>query len=153
MPETRQKGRRGSLKTGPACFNVGGGEAPQKAAYGLKAIDASESEIQAAIVRYLAVDRRVAWVERFNTGAMEATDARGKRRFIRFAFKGCADLLGQLASGHFLAIECKTRTGRLTPEQRAFLDRVTSAGGLAVVARSVDDVKAAIDQFTRGQNA
>jgi hypothetical protein len=145
--------RRAPIKTGPVCFNVGGGEAPQKAAYGLKAIDASESEIQAAIVRYLAVDRRVAWVERFNVGAVESTDARGKRRFVRFAFKGCSDLLGQLASGHFLAIECKTRIGRLTPEQRAFLDRVTSAGGLGIVARSVDDVKAAIDQFTRGQNA
>ena len=142
MPETRQKGRRAPIKTGPVCFNVGGGEAPQKA------IDASEREIQAAIVRYLAVDRRVAWVERFNTGAMEATDARGKRRFVRFAFKGCSDLLGQLASGHFLAIECKTRIGRLTPEQRAFLDRVTAAGGLGIVARSVDDVKTAIDRFS-----
>ncbi|MEO5375642.1 MAG: VRR-NUC domain-containing protein [Alphaproteobacteria bacterium] len=45
------------------------------------------------------------------------------------------DLVGrQLAQ--FVAIEVKTATGRVSPEQRRFLDAVERAGGLAAVVRS-----------------
>jgi hypothetical protein len=39
----------------------------------------------------------------------------------------------------FLSIEVKTPTGRLRPEQRQWLDAVQAAGGIAGVARSVED--------------
>jgi len=90
--------------------------------------DPTEHDIQTAILRYLAVDGRVAWAERFNTGAhvIETPTAAGhmSRRFIRYAFPGCADILGQLCDGRFLAVEVKTRTGRATREQAAFPARV-----------------------------
>jgi hypothetical protein len=35
----------------------------------------------------------------------------------------------------------KTATGRLRPEQRQWLDAVQSAGGIAGVARSVEDAE------------
>ena len=41
----------------------------------------------------------------------------------------------------FLSIEVKTATGRLRPEQRQWLDAVQSAGGIAGVARSVEDAE------------
>lgn len=39
----------------------------------------------------------------------------------------------------FASIEVKTPTGRLRPEQQQWLDAVQAAGGIAGVARSVED--------------
>jgi hypothetical protein len=47
----------------------------------------------------------------------------------------------------FLAIECKTAKGYLKPEQKFFIDAVTNAGGLAGVARSVDDAKTILNSL------
>lgn len=44
----------------------------------------------------------------------------------------------------FIAVEGKTSGTRLTDEQAAFLDAVRDAGGVAVVAYSVDDLKTAL---------
>jgi len=41
----------------------------------------------------------------------------------------------------FTSIEIKTPTGRLTPQQHAWLGTVRSAGGIAGVARSVRDAE------------
>jgi hypothetical protein len=41
----------------------------------------------------------------------------------------------------FLSVEVKTPTGRLSPEQETWRQAVLKAGGIAVVARSVDDIK------------
>lgn len=41
----------------------------------------------------------------------------------------------------FTAVEVKTPTGRLTKEQADFLDAVKSAGGIAFVARSVEEAE------------
>jgi hypothetical protein len=41
----------------------------------------------------------------------------------------------------FTSIEVKTATGRLRPEQRQWLDAVQAAGGVAGVARSVEDAQ------------
>ena len=39
----------------------------------------------------------------------------------------------------FTSIEVKTPTGRIRPEQQAWLETVQAAGGIAGVARSVED--------------
>lgn len=44
----------------------------------------------------------------------------------------------------FAAIEVKSATGRPTPEQAAFLKAVREAGGVACVARSVEDAQRAL---------
>ncbi len=41
----------------------------------------------------------------------------------------------------FVAIECKSQTGRLRPEQERFLAIVQQHGGLVCVARSVEDAE------------
>jgi len=53
--------------------------------------------------------------------------------------KGIADILG-IWEGRPLAIEVKTKKGRVTDHQRKFLDCVRRNGGIAFVARSIDDV-------------
>lgn len=114
-------------------------------AFRLKIQEPSESLIQDSILQYLKLDSRVAWAERFNTGA-HVIDQPGKpRRFIRYAFKGCSDILGQVQDGRFLAIEVKTRTGKATKEQAAFINMVRQNSGISVLARSVDDVQQALN--------
>jgi hypothetical protein len=52
---------------------------------------------------------------------------------------GSSDLIGIAPCGRFLAVEVKTATGRVTKEQQTFIDAVCRAGGIAGIARSVDD--------------
>jgi len=58
---------------------------------------------------------------------------------------GSSDLVGwrTLPSGvaQFVALEVKTPEGRLTAAQAAFLRAVARAGGIAGVARSLDEVE------------
>lgn len=120
-----------------------------------------ESDLQREILRYLLlVPGVVAW--RSNVGAV-AAEYKGRRRFVRFGVVGMADIIGwkterivklSLLSparpiepivplARFLAIEVK-RPGRApSPAQTAFLQRVADAGGLAIVAKSLDDVRRA----------
>jgi len=53
--------------------------------------------------------------------------------------KGVSDIIG-CKDGRMIAIEIKTPAGKVTPYQQRFIDRVNAAGGLAFVARSIEDV-------------
>ena len=86
---------------------------------------------------------------RNNVGAIKAPDG----RVIRYGLAtGSADLIGWqtvtitpemvgLHIARFVSIEVKAPKGRLTPEQETWRAAVLKAGGIAVVARSVEDVK------------
>lgn len=64
-------------------------------------------------------------------------------RKVRYGlFKGSSDLIGITSSGRFVAIEVKTPIGRLTKEQKNFLEFIKSQGGISGVARSVADALA-----------
>ena len=106
---------------------------------------ASEQSIQQHI--RLACSTGDTRLFRNNTGTLK--DQRG--RPVQFGLcKGSADLIGyrtvtitpdmvgqQVAV--FLSIEVKTPTGRIRPEQQAWLETIQAAGGIAGVARSVED--------------
>ena len=47
----------------------------------------------------------------------------------------------------FAAVEVKSATGRLKPEQSAFIDQVWQMGGLSGVARSVNDAAGILDNL------
>lgn len=121
----------------------------------LPPLEPREHDLQGSILVYLGWDPRVAWAHRFNSGAHVLTgiDAQGRetRRFVRYAFPGCADILGQLVTGHLLAIEVKRKGGRVRPEQRRFLAQVGRAGGLALLARGIPEVQAGLDHFLGGR--
>jgi hypothetical protein len=60
-------------------------------------------------------------------------------RVIRAGIKGQADITGILApSGRRLEIEVKAGKDRMRPEQIAFRDAVMAAGGVHVIAHSVE---------------
>lgn len=97
----------------------------------------TEKDTQRAILQYLRLLGAFAF--RVNTGATKIGD-----RFIRFNdVVGCPDILCCLG-GRFVGVEVKRKGGRLRPEQAACMDSIRKAGGLAFVARSVDDVVAAL---------
>ncbi len=80
---------------------------------------------------------------RANTGG-----ARAGQGFIKFGIAGQSDIVG-LAAGRFVGIELKTETGRQSAEQRAFQARVEAAGGLYILARSLDDALNPIRELLR----
>jgi hypothetical protein len=58
---------------------------------------------------------------------------------------GSSDLIGYRqvdGIAQFVALEVKSATGKATKEQVQFLDHIQAAGGLAGIARSVDDAAA-----------
>jgi hypothetical protein len=56
------------------------------------------------------------------------------------------DMVGQTVAV-FIAIEVKAAGGRPSPEQRAFIQMAQQAGGLAGIARSVDEAPAIVDRL------
>jgi len=100
----------------------------------------TEAQIQREILLHVGArpDVRL-W--RANAGRALVPTADGGLRPIQVNLPGCPDLIGFLApSGRFLGIEVKAANGRLRPAQEAFRDALKRAGGLYIVARSVDDV-------------
>jgi len=63
--------------------------------------------------------------------------------------KGVSDILG-IFFGKFLAIEVKSKTGRVSPEQSEFLSNVNKNGGIAFVARSSKDVEDYLSKVITG---
>ena len=49
----------------------------------------------------------------------------------------------------FTAVEVKSERGRLAPEQRRFIDVIQELGGIAGVARSVEEAQRLVTGFTR----
>jgi len=58
---------------------------------------------------------------------------------------GLPDITGCMKDGRGFWIEVKTDKGRLSPHQERFIQNINDAGGLAFVARSVDDVIEKLD--------
>jgi hypothetical protein len=63
-----------------------------------------------------------------------------------FAIRGTSDILGVVA-GRMVALEVKTESGRIAPEQAAFLKKVQACGGLGAVVRSVDHTREALQEW------
>jgi hypothetical protein len=110
----------------------------------LKRVEPSEAAILDGIRRALRVHPHVVWAERMNTGSGKLQHASGTSRYIKFGFKGCPDIIGQMVDGRLLAIEVKRPSGRVRPEQREFIDKASAHGALAIIARSVSDVWTAL---------
>lgn len=110
----------------------------------MKGFRPKETSVQKAILQYLNITPGFFW--RNNTGAAPA-DYKGKKRFIKYGATGSADIIGVL-NGRFVAIECKRPLGPRggtngsvqNSEQLVFQANVEAAGGIYIVARSVEDV-------------
>lgn len=97
-----------------------------------------ESIVLAGCLRYLQLRGIYHW--RNSVGAVRM----GPGRFMHFGLKGSSDILGILPGGRFLAVEVKAPGGRLSPEQRQFLDDVKTLGGLCLVVRDWKEIDSAL---------
>lgn len=97
---------------------------------------ATEAQIQAAIHSYLDAQR----IPHSITDATQSFNNKGQR--VRRVSGGWPDITGCLPNhgGVMLCCEVKSAKGRLRPEQARTLHALYMAGGLVVVARSVDDL-------------
>jgi hypothetical protein len=109
--------------------------------------DRPEAAALLEVLKALSAHPAVAWCERMNSGAV-----RIGKRFVRFGWKGCPDVLGQLKDGRLLGVEVKAAKGKLRPEQTIFLERIRCAGGVAFMARDCRDVMQELDKAGRKQN-
>lgn len=75
-----------------------------------------------------------------STGIYDPVKKIFRKKHSIYHIKGVSDILG-IYKGRPLAIEVKSKTGRLSDEQKYFLRRFEAAGGIAIVARSVQDVE------------
>lgn len=101
-----------------------------------------EAAIQRAILEWLAWKHILAF--RVNSGKVLVNyGGEGSTRMIKLAPPGTADIIGITpdGTGRLLAIECKTRKGKQTPEQVEFEQRVTEQGGIYILARGVEDIE------------
>jgi len=102
----------------------------------------SESTIKSEILVWLSEHGVLAW----NNPTGVGLSADGMRP-IRFGLLGSPDILGVIpGTGRFLGVETKTATGRLRDSQAKFRARFERCGGLYVVARSIEDVSAALEK-------
>ena len=102
----------------------------------------SEKQIQNQILSWLYSQRILAW-ENQSTGIYSEKRKcfllkKGVHRKI-----GVSDILG-IFNGKFLAIEVKSAKGKPTEHQKRFLDEVLEHGGIAFIARSIEDVEAGL---------
>jgi hypothetical protein len=112
-----------------------------KNAFKLTRPEPCERIVLASVLEALAFHPQVAWAVRMNTAAGKLAYRDGSTsQWMKFGFVGAADITGQLVDGRRLEVEVKRPSGRLRPEQAAFLERVREANGVAFVARGIEDV-------------
>lgn len=92
-----------------------------------------EAEIQRSILDYLALRHHFHF--RCNTGAYKTEHG----SYVRYGSKGAPDII-VVANGKMIGIEVKTISGKLSDDQEAFGEALKAAGGIYIVARSLDDV-------------
>lgn len=68
-------------------------------------------------------------------------------RFVRFGLPGQADITGILPGGRRLEIECKTRRGRQSKNQKNFQRMIEKFGGIYILARSAAEVEYALKNW------
>jgi hypothetical protein len=91
----------------------------------------TESAIQKQIINYLK-DQPDIFFFRNNVG---------RKKNMYFGYKGSGDILGIIKpSGRFISIEIKDAKGKLSKEQVEFMETINFMGGVAFIARSLDDV-------------
>src|SRR3972149_3844401 len=102
-----------------------------------------ETDLIRTILTWLQLTRPQGFYWRQNTGCFKG-EYESKPRFVRFGVPGMADICGVLPGGRALYIEAKSAKGKQSPHQIAFQAAVEGAGGLYILARSLDDVAAPV---------
>lgn len=106
-------------------------------------LNQTEQQVQKTIMDYLHLKKILAFKHR-NVGIFKKDT--GSYIPLSSGEKGISDIIGCLPDGRFLAIEVKKPGGRPSPEQKAFVERVNTSGGVGLIAYDLDAVIAAIEK-------
>jgi len=101
---------------------------------------ATEAQIQRGILDYLGYKNIFHW--RNNTGGF-VSEYKGKTRYVKFGEKGSPDIFC-VVCGKIYGCEVKRSNGKQSPEQVEWQKRFEKAGGVYILARSIDDVSKVI---------
>lgn len=100
-----------------------------------KNISIPESQIQKAILDYLSYLPNI-YFFRSGSGAIKTE----KGKYFKTGKKGCPDII-VCKNGKFIGIEVKTEKGKLSPAQIKAREEIIKAGGIYLIAKSIDDVR------------
>ena len=96
-------------------------------------IDPSEKDLMKQVSEWLTLMRIFFW--RNNTGAIK-TERGG---FYHFGYKGSPDYIC-IIKGLFIGIELKGPNGEQSDSQKEFEKRLSKAGGIYILARSLNEI-------------
>ena len=96
-----------------------------------------EKETQKLILDWLRMHKVFCF--KYNSGGIFRADGSG---YMPTGMRGISDILGVVPNigGQFLAIEVKSSKGIVSKYQQDFMDNINNNGGLAFMARSLDEV-------------
>ena len=97
-----------------------------------------EGLIKRAICDYLSTKKDVFFWVNESVGIFDPRRKIFLKKNSKYQIKGVSDILG-IWEGQPIAIEVKSEKGRVSPDQKIFLERFKKEGGIAFVARSVED--------------
>jgi len=98
----------------------------------------SEKDVLRGCLDYLRLRRH--FVARVNNGAFETK----RGGFVRCTdTPGFPDIIGVTFDGKPLAVECKSKNGRLSIPQHFFMTQWKARNGLYVLARNIEDLQGA----------
>jgi hypothetical protein len=110
-----------------------------------------EKDIERGILHYLSTLSHIKVWKQNSIGVFDAKTGRYRLPHSPYIIRGVSDVIGIINyglcngqnCGRFLAVEIKTpkRKGNVSDDQKQFIKMITSNGGLAFVATSIDDVK------------
>lgn len=105
----------------------------------------SEKQIENSILCFLEFLGIFVWKNQ-TVGIWDPSKKIYRKSNNRFHRKGVPDILGIL-DGKLLAIEVKALKGVVSPEQRVFITMINEQGGIAFVARSVQQCAIELSKF------
>lgn len=111
-----------------------------------------EKKIQNEILGFLRTIGVMCWTQN-NVGVFDPTKKIFRKNNGPYHLKGISDILGIIpyyyqdsndnhspkCLGRFLAIEVKSETGVISPEQRIFIAKINEEGGIAFATRSLEN--------------
>lgn len=112
--------------------------------------DTSEQNIQKSIIDYLKLKKFIVFKHR-NVGIYKKDT--GSYIALPAGELGISDIIACSPGGRFTAVEVKRPGCKPSPHQRDFLARVAASGGIAILAHSLDDVLAQIENTPKSNMA
>lgn len=97
-----------------------------------------ERAIENQILSYLRLKGIFAW-KNTSGGYFDVKKGIFRRQASKYAIRGTSDILG-IHKGRFIAIEVKSRDGRVSEDQKLFIEAIRKNGGISLVARCLEDV-------------